>query len=219
MQKRKKRKWFAGALSLLMLAMAATGVLATEAQSTDTPSEVGDAVPPPRFFRLHGTVAETMGLAQEPGEAPQEDAYVMVETAGGPVKLWVTADTFVADLSNKEAEEAEESMPGIVTDMEILAFFDTTLPAAMIYPPQYAALAVLSGLPEECSATVDVFDAELVSDNGLLKLRPADTTRIITPDGTAYQGELAGRILLVLYTATTRSIPAQTTPEKLIVLN
>ena len=43
------------------------------------------------------------------------------------------------------------------------------------------------------------------------------TTKTVLPNGQLFVGYLAGKTLLVLYTSSTRSIPAQTTPEQIVV--
>lgn len=98
----------------------------------------------------------------------------------------------------------------------IIIFYDTMAPMPLIYPPQYQAVAAVKPLGEQ-SAILDVFDQyERNSDNTLvLNLSPA--TDIRTQNGQIYTGRLANQLLLVLYTRTTRSIPAQTTPEQVIV--
>lgn len=51
-----------------------------------------------------------------------------------------------------------------------------------------------------------------------MKLNISDETEILLQDGTVYEGELAGKRLVVIYGPSTKSIPAQTTPYKIIVL-
>jgi hypothetical protein len=87
----------------------------------------------------------------------------------------------------------------------------------MIYPPQYNA-EVLVVESQEQIVKVDVFDKELISSDNFLKLNLSETTEIVNPDGTAFKGELANRKLAVIYKTATKSIPAQTTPVKIVVL-
>ena len=49
----------------------------------------------------------------------------------------------------------------------------------------------------------------------VLNLSPA--TNIRTQNGQIFTGRLANQLLLVLYTATTRSLPPQTTPDEVVV--
>ena len=98
----------------------------------------------------------------------------------------------------------------------IIAFYDTTAPMPLIYPPQYQAVAVV--LP--CSgeyAMFDYFDTNLRNSDNTLVLNLSETTSIQLPNGQYYLGTPGDQYMLVLYTTTTRSIPAQTTPQRLIV--
>ena len=98
----------------------------------------------------------------------------------------------------------------------IVGYYLMDAPMIMIYPPQYNVSVIVNG--EFLGVAVDRFDDELVSYDGFLKLNIDDNTEIILQDGEPFDGDLAHRKLVVLYGVSTRSIPAQTTPDKIIVL-
>ena len=98
----------------------------------------------------------------------------------------------------------------------ITGFFLMDMPMAMIYPPQYNVSVIANG--EFTNLHVDRFDEELVSYDGSLMLNIDGDTEIILQDGEPFDCELAHRKLVVVYDISTRSIPAQTTPSKIIVL-
>ena len=202
---KKMQIWLTGALAVLLL-LSPQVACAAQDDAEDTAAAL------PRYMSVQGTVAETSGLPARPDAEPAEHAYVMLDTEGGQVKLMVMPGTYLANLSERPER-------GIAPGMAVTAWFDTTLPAPMIYPPQYAALALVAEMPVTYTATLDLFDDALISDNGLLKLDIDDTVAIIVPDGTPYEGDLAGKTLLALYTVSTRSIPAQATPEQVVVLD
>ena len=90
-------------------------------------------------------------------------------------------------------------------------------PMAMIYPPQYNVSVIVNG--DFLAVTVDRFDENLLSYDGFLQLNIGDDTEIMLQSGNPIGAdELAHRKLVVVYSVSTRSIPAQTTPEKIIVL-
>ena len=62
------------------------------------------------------------------------------------------------------------------------------------------------------------FNNLLMSSDQSLKLNLAPTTQVMTTNNQTYMGNPGNHTLVVLYSQTTRSIPAQTTPEKIIVL-
>ena len=86
----------------------------------------------------------------------------------------------------------------------------------MIYPPQFTASVIING--DFINIAVDRFDDDLISYDGLLMLSIGDETEIILQDGELFDCELAHRKMVVLYDISTRSIPAITTPSKIIVL-
>lgn len=100
----------------------------------------------------------------------------------------------------------------------VTAFYDGNAPAVMIYPPQMTALAVARQEENLPILKVDQFDEELISSDGMLKLINPDTVRVVDLSGAPYENELAGQVLAVYYGPSTRSIPAQTTPDLVVVL-
>jgi len=99
----------------------------------------------------------------------------------------------------------------------VTGFYDANAPIPLIYPPQYQAVVMARAVPYH-NVKVDYFNEELMSSDGMLKLNIAPTTRIVLENGQAFTGNPACRYLVVVYGPTTRSIPAQTTPEQIIVL-
>lgn len=96
-------------------------------------------------------------------------------------------------------------------------YYDITLPAPLIYPPRYAAVAAVVGnVPY--NVKIDYFDENLLSLDGSLHLNPSRETDVILQNGQSFIGTLGNQNLIVLYTSSTRSIPAQTTPETIIIL-
>jgi len=98
---------------------------------------------------------------------------------------------------------------------KLVIFYDTGKPMLMIYPPQYNA-EVVAELRDDMNYKVDRFDENLLSADGNLILNVFEDTKIINPDGTKFEGELSDHVLLVSYTATTRSLPPQTSPVQII---
>ena len=95
-------------------------------------------------------------------------------------------------------------------------FYDSNAPMVLIYPPRYTAVAGVH-TPHGTSAMLDMFQNDLVTTDNSLKLNVAWNTPITLANGQPFKGDLNGHLLLVLYGMTTRSIPAQTTPEQVVV--
>lgn len=101
--------------------------------------------------------------------------------------------------------------------MRIAAFYDASLPAPAIYPPQYHAELITALRPNQ-TVTLKYFDENLTAEDGSLKLNISPMTNIVTVNGQRFLCNPAGSVLLVYYTVTTFSIPPQTNPQKIIVL-
>lgn len=99
----------------------------------------------------------------------------------------------------------------------VIGFYDSSLPTLLIYPPRYNAI-VMAVDSRFRNVTVDTFNRQLINKSGTLKLNIGPDTLITLTNGQAFTGNLENRNLIVIFTATTRSIPAQTTPEQIIVL-
>lgn len=99
----------------------------------------------------------------------------------------------------------------------VTGFYDAGAPTPLIYPPQFQAL-VMARETRHQNVKVDFFNAQLVSRDGALRLNIGPATRIVLENGQLFTGNPANRNLIVVYGATTRSIPAQTTPDTVIVM-
>ena len=129
----------------------------------------------------------------------------VVDMCGSIVNFVITPSTYFLD--NKML---------VVGDL-VIGFYDATAPVPLIYPPQYEAIVMAKVSPCQ-NVKVDYFNSQLVSSDGTLKLNISPLTQIILTNGQSFTGNLENRNLVVIYGATTRSIPAQTTPYKIIVL-
>lgn len=101
----------------------------------------------------------------------------------------------------------------------IIAFVDSQLPLPMVSPPQIEPLLVIfDQYTKKGEVAIGVFNDMLYSEQLKLKLHLKDSTEIITLQGKRVDKEqLAQKMLVVFYEGTTRSMPAQTNPTKIIV--
>lgn len=140
-------------------------------------------------------------------EGVQGSKYILVENeAGNPANIVITNETYILD-------NAEIKVGSTIT-----GYFNANAFMIMIYPPQYCAEVVVVENQEQ-NVKVDIFDKDLVSADNSLELNISPETEIVSQDGNAFKGELANRKLVVKYSTSTRSIPAQTNPEKIVVLS
>ncbi len=127
------------------------------------------------------------------------------DETGAVVNFYLEPDTFVVDYVT-----LYESLP-------VTVFYNGNAAAPLIYPPRFEA-AVVAPQMEGQSVYVGYFNNVLLSSDQGLKLNLAPSTVVVTNNNQTFQGSPGGHVLAVLYSQTTRSIPPQTTPEKVIVL-
>lgn len=130
---------------------------------------------------------------------------ITLNTENGIVHFFLTSDTQV--INSRMLRRG----------MRIAAFYDSSLPVPLIFPPQYnAVLITVLGRNEQIA--LNYFDSNLTAGDNSLQLNIGRNTIVRTINGQMFSCNVGERMLLVYYTATTRSIPPQTTPEKIIVL-
>jgi len=99
----------------------------------------------------------------------------------------------------------------------VTGFYDANAAVPLIFPPQFRAIVMASDSLYQ-NVKVDYFNDQLVSSDNTLKLNIAPWTQIVLENGQSFTKNPMNRNLIVIYGATTRSIPAQTSPYKIIVM-
>lgn len=127
-----------------------------------------------------------------------------VRTETGIVNFTIRAETLVIDSRQ------------LRSGMQVAAFYDSSLPVPMIFPPQYQA-QIVTVIGRNENVMLNFFDRNLVASDGSLRLNLSRNTIVKTVNGQSVTCNLGNRFLLVYYTITTASIPPQTTPRKIIL--
>lgn len=132
------------------------------------------------------------------------------------VNLKITDDTLVYDnLGNKKA------LSDLTDGTKITVFTGSYEPTPLILPVQYTTNVIIINGDQEGNVNADTY---LVDEEGYtnaantLNIATADDTKIVDKDEKEYKGDLDKNDLIVFYGASTKSIPAQTTPTKVVVL-
>ena len=136
--------------------------------------------------------------------------YGLIEQQDSVFNIVVGEETVVVDNTGKRVELKE--------GMDFTAYVDGNKPMILIYPPQYSPELVIVQTDEIGFAEVAQFDENFANES--LKLNISDETVIENLSGTAVEAkDIVGVDVAVFYKFTTFSIPAQTTPSKIIVLS
>ena len=99
----------------------------------------------------------------------------------------------------------------------VTGFYDAYAAVPLIFPPQFKAI-VMARDTQYQNVKVAYFNSKLISSDNNLRLNISPYTRILLENGQSFSNNPANRNLIVVYGATTKSIPAQTTPYKIIVM-
>lgn len=165
-----------------------------------------NTAPQINFQSFHGTVTMISDfMIGVNGEGDGCYKLIALENgAGGTVNFVVSPTTYFVD----------QAM--VAVGDQVTGYYDGNAPVPLIYPPQYRALVMVKHTPSQ-NVKVDYFNSQLVSSDGQLKLNPSPSTQILLPNGQAFSKNIVNRNLIVIYVSATTSIPAQTTPTKIII--
>ena len=132
------------------------------------------------------------------------------------VNLKITDDTLVYDnLGNKKA------LSDLTDGSKITVFTGSYEPTPLILPVQYTANVIIINGDQEGNVNADTYLADeegYTNAANTLNIAAADDTKIVDKNEKEYKGDLDKNDLIVFYGASTKSIPAQTTPTKVVVL-
>ena len=132
------------------------------------------------------------------------------------VNLKITDDTLVYDnLGNKKA------LSDLTDGSKITVFTGSYEPTPLILPVQYTAHIIIINGDKEGNVNADTYLADeegYTNAANTLNIATADDTKIVDKNEKEYKGDLDKNDLIVFYGVSTKSIPAQTTPTKVVVL-
>jgi hypothetical protein len=112
-----------------------------------------------------------------------------------------------------------EKVASLKKNTPIHIIFDKNAPMTLSLPPITSGAQAIVINSDDSSLNVSYFDNNLVNEENTLKLNIDAKTSIINLDGKkALPAELKNKDLLCLYKYTTRSIPAQTSPDLVVLL-
>ncbi|QGG46812.1 copper amine oxidase N-terminal domain-containing protein [Heliorestis convoluta] len=206
----------AGALTVTLLTIpgiaGANNLLIDKGVSSDHKRDVIEIIEKVEEERYVEIEVETSAIGSFTGKVKEiTEHYVgalkifLENDQGQEAHLIVSQQTYVA---GKEQIKLGDMITG---------YYDANKPIIMIYPPQYAPeLIVFEN--SDGNVKVEVFDENLLSKDQALKLTIDEEREILYPSGAPYKGDLTDKTLAVFYDFSTRSIPPQTTPIKIIVL-
>lgn len=136
------------------------------------------------------------------------------------VNLKITDDTVVYDnLGNKKA------LSDLVEGSTITAYADSYEPNPLILPVGYTAKVIVINGDQEGNTNVDTYFAEDGTEEdwytnaaNTLTITADKNTKVVDKKDEEYVGDFNKKDLIVFYGPSTKSVPAQTTATKIVVL-
>lgn len=128
----------------------------------------------------------------------------------------ISDEVLLLNKSTTEKLEKHTMEKGLQVDV----YYDKTKPMPLIYPATITPEMIIVKDKDTGLVKVSKFDNLYQSLDHELKLHISEDTVLLNKQGEQInKEELHGKELIVFYTFTTKSIPAQTTPKKIIALN
>lgn len=159
-----------------------------------------------RFGSVTGTIVDMVPTRIGNSRANGCIIFVTVEDLdGNTVNFLLTPSAYVVDFETLSA------------GMKCTFWYAMDAPMPLIYPPQYNAVVVAR---EKNGQMVNVgyYNASLVNEDQTLQLNLDGGVEVRTTNNQYFHGSPANHSLVVTYSNSTRSIPAQTTPSRVVVL-
>ena len=158
--------------------------------------------------RHYGTVTEVRPYYDASDRPVGGKLYVTIDEKGSTYTFIIDEETYVA---------SETVLADIKEGDSLAGFYDPNLPTVRIFPPRYHALVVSVNSPVPI---VDVFSDKLLNSDETLVLKVGKETKIVDRAGKSCDASALKDKMLVVYAAfATHSMPAKTTPTKIVVLD
>lgn len=156
------------------------------------------------FATVTGTITQISPFGSR-GSNECSQFVTVEDDAGNITNFIVNPSTYIADFAT------------LYHGMQAHFVYNTDRPAPAIFPPQFTAVAVVSTVSAS-NVAVGFFNQRLINTDNTLRLNLTGNVPVVTSNNQVFFGSPGGRYLIVLYEASTKSIPAITTPEKVVVM-
>ncbi len=160
----------------------------------------------PTFYPVEGMIVSIEPFARGYGRSDCQMFVTVEDDDGNTVRFVVSPSTYVADFVT------------LREGMRATFYYRTDAPVPLIYPPQYNAVVVVPDRRNGQFVTVGYFNGALINEEQTLQLNLNSRVQMLTTNNQRFLGSPANHDLVVFYETSTRSIPAQTTPDKIVVL-
>ena len=143
---------------------------------------------------------------------------ITIDNEQGGLRFMVSPDTKIVNSEDGTYITADK----LVVDMAVAVAYPSNSPMGMSMPGYLGSVSVVIANADKSNVVVAEFDENLTSEKEMLALNISEETVIKSINGTkeAMTAEdVKDANVVAFYGVTTRSIPAQTTPSLILVLN
>ncbi|KGR74185.1 stalk domain-containing protein [Ureibacillus sinduriensis] len=156
------------------------------------------------FIKVTG---EIVSIQQE----SKGNYYATVKTDKEEFGFYFDNQTLVLDNAGNKVELAK--------GLEFMAFVDARKPMIMIYPPRYSPDVIIVQSKNPGTVELQRFNKQLLNEKGDLVIHVTDETKIHNLSGKKVSKDaMVDKDVLIFYEIVLESYPAQTGPNKVVVL-
>lgn len=156
-------------------------------------------------------------------EIEQQDEYIRIHLGNNDTGMGlicnVKEDAFVI----QQEDSAFLKISDLKEGMKVASLLENDSPMTMSLPPITSSMAGFVILDEKGgNVDLSIYDEELTNKTNSLKLNLNESTKIVDLKGSKKvftEEDVKERECLVIYHASTRSIPAQTSPDLVLILS
>ncbi len=163
---------------------------------------------------------ERQGLVENLSLGKDGDVFLFkptVDTEKGEIFYIISDETLILSTKEKNIVDKDQLKDGL----KVKVFVKSNTPVMLSNPPkQVADLIVIEDGEDIASPTVDRFDEENLNHRKDLKLILDEEVEVLDREGKKLDiSKVRNRDLAIFHTVVTASLPGQTHPERIIVLN
>ncbi|MBM6829566.1 hypothetical protein H9X85_07800 [Anaerotignum lactatifermentans] len=157
------------------------------------------------------------GKIVEISDTQDGNKVITIDNENGGLRFVVSPTTTIADRKTGSIITADQLTDG----MEVAVVYGANSPMGMSMPPYLGSVSAVVANADQGFICVGLFNEDLVNTADMLQLNVDASTTILTTLGTRSilsADDIKNKNAVVFYDVTTRSIPAQTTPSFVLLL-
>ncbi|SHJ55240.1 copper amine oxidase N-terminal domain-containing protein [Anaerotignum lactatifermentans] len=157
------------------------------------------------------------GKITEVADTEDGNKVFTMDNENGGLRFVVSPTTTIVDRETGSVITADKLTEG----MEVAVIYGAMAPMGMSMPPYMGQVTAVVANADKGSISVGHFNDDLLNEKDLLQLNISEDTTILTTLGTKSilsADDVKGKDAVVFYDITTRSIPAQTNPSLVLLL-